>query len=1124
MHMERESVERKRRGLLAAVAAVALTCAASVCAFVAPTSAFAAESVAHSVDASGGTTSYYTVDEALSAGYDGKTIYMDADWVVDGITIEEGQSLTLDMYGHKIACAKSDANQVIFVDKGATLTLTSTRKAEFWYRDFHFDDGSSGYTLTTTGGLITSNDQQDIEAMQFSGITLQEKATVTLDGVTISGCYGRDQTSDELVGAGVTLNRSSTLNMINGASISGNKSRCHGAGVCIPKSDATVNMDNSSITNNYAEGHGGGIFSEGFRVAINMNNNSKINNNTAHAGGGVYFLTSNFTFKSDDGKAEVSGNYAYGSSRTSVKWMQSGGGLHVTGTIGDTANALVENITISDNRSDYDAGGVQLDFKNITLRNCKIINNTCKYEGGGVYVCDNGDTIDGCTITGNACSVNSGGNYEGGGVFVWHSYDIKLTGACVIKDNTRGKDSGNADDVFLREDFWTSTKAYITGNLSKGSSVGVRTGITGDRRIAKNFTSDTKDSLFIDLGGYYVSYGSDDWGDAWQRHRQLEYLLKVNGSGSNRYKDGTTVSVSGASKDSSKVFWYWDDKSASGLNPVSDYINDQTKYNSVLTFKMPQNDASVNAVYTTATKKVKLAVAAPVAGEALPTTAEVSSATDSSLKATVPVTWQVAGSDAAASGVAKPETTYVATVSCTNLQKAGIVFDSSIGKDDVTLTGESGAEVKSASYDATTGSFVVTAGDFTTGTSQTEVVDGGTATIPAENGGLAIGGGEAANTASAVALTDGASTQANRPSLGDFSVSYTQGVDEITVVAPVKAGYNFCNWDNAEADWDKDDVAGTVTVPFSDLDKLNDLVAVYTPVVTKVEVGLSAPEAGEGLDTAATKLLLKASDGEQIELVEQVGSNLPVVWSPEALTSGAADFSTAYSALVKIADGDGFVDVDKVLAANADVTVSDGKNAASADFAIVDNKLCLALSFDETRSVKATAVSTPKDVKLTFAEAQTCASRDSWTLPKTVDLTLENGETAEGDITWEAVEGFDANATTAQEFQVKGKVTHVAYDDAVDQNGLSYDVVVTVKVAAPDDGSDDSGKKDDDTTKPDTEKEDGTNDNAGTDNADTAAKKASPATGDATSPVVPAALLAVAAGCLAVARVSRRER
>ena len=99
---------------------------------------------------------------------------------------------------------------------------------------------------------------------------------------------------------------------------------------------------------------------------------------------------------------------------------------------------------------------------------------------------------------------------------MWHSYDIKLGGVCVIKNNTRGK-NGSADDVFLREDFWSSTKAYITGSLSTGSTVGVRTGMTDDRRIAKNFKPDSKDCLFIDLGGYYVSYGNDEGGDAWQR-------------------------------------------------------------------------------------------------------------------------------------------------------------------------------------------------------------------------------------------------------------------------------------------------------------------------------------------------------------------------------------------------------------------------------------------------------------------------------------------------------------------------------------------------------------------------------------------------------------------------------
>ena len=74
-------------------------------------------------------------------------------------------------------------------------------------------------------------------------------------------------------------------------------------------------------------------------------------------------------------------------------------------------------------------------------------------------------------------------------------------------------------------------------------------------------------------------------------------------------------------------------------------------------------------------------------------------------------------------------------------------------------------------------------------------------------------------------------------------------------------------------------------------------------------------------------------------------------------------------------------------------------------------------------------------------------------------VKLENGGFAEGDVEWDAVEGFDASATSAQQITVKGTVTHVAYDGELDTDGLDRSVTVTVKVAAP--TSDDSGKKDD---------------------------------------------------------------
>ncbi len=1123
--MEDRSLSSGKLRLLACFAAALV---ALVCALALPASAQAYEGDSYAYS-NNGRTWYSSIEDAIndSAANDGMTIVMNRNWNVSGnIYIPAGKKVTIDMNGYRVT---SSFDLTFLVREGAELTLTSnaeSRNTKFDYRGYHSTSGKVDDYTVTSGGLITDT------YIHSPSIKVSKNATLTLDGVAIAGCYSQSEHNgtdkDDSLGTGTVIMRAnSTLNMKNGAVIE----HCYayeGGGVYVAQPSVTVNIDNSYIRDNYASEKGGGLFSCDQNTTVNLTNSGRIDGNGSPGGGGVYLAT--YAFKlTGDSTGYISGNTATRSNTIETKDHQSGGGIHVADVErGETGSGLIENINIDANYSDYDGGGLEIDQQNITLRNCSITRNACKYEGGGIYVCNDGTTIDGCTITGNYCRGGSStGNYEGGGVFVWHSYDLKLTGLCIIKGNTRGG-GGSPDDVFLREDFWTSTKAYITGGVSEGSSVGIRTGTTGDRRIGKNISTYTYGAYFIDLDGYYVSNGKDEGGDLWQRHSQLEYLLKVNGSGFNRYKDGNTVAVS-APLVSGKVFWHWDADSASGLNPVSDYINEGSMYNSVLSFKMPQNDASVSAVYTTKTTKFNLSVTAPKAGVALSTTAVISSVEDPSLKATVPITWRVDGGENAVSGTAQPNTSYLATVSCTDLHKAGIVGSSPLTSSDVTLidpsTGKaydpSVAGVGSITLYNSTGAFSVVASGFKTGEGseagyREKPVNVSLQAVPLSS---VVGG--ASENISLTELSDETEPQSGRAVLGDFDVSYTEGDTDVTVVAPAMDGYNFCNWEGADDDWIRDDVDGTVTVPYEEVGEIDQLVAVYTPVVTEVEVGLSAPEAGKSLDQAATKLLLKASTGESINLVDELGE-LPVTWSPGAGEDGTADFSTVYAALVQICDGEGFVGVEDVLASNAKVTVNDGANAASAGFAIVDDKLNLALTFAETRAVKATSVSQPKDVELTFEEAKARDEKGEWLLPKTADVALENDGVAEGDIEWQAVEGFDANATGAQEITVKGTITHVAYDGELDTDGLSYDVACTIKVAAPTDGGDTPAVDPDNGGEPGDG--DGSGDEAGVNATDNGGKAALAKTNDSIPVFAVAAVVLVAVAAIAVAVVAAMRR
>ncbi len=589
--MANRSSQLRMPGLLACALAML------ACVFLFPSQAQAAHwPWGYVQDSSGSRTyynDYYDAQDALNnACGDGKVLVILTNQVftesAQVFEVPAGKNVTINLNGKAV---RNWYGPLVRLNKNSTLTIYSR-------------DPETGADTERQGALYGTSQQ---------GIYMQEGSHLKLNNVVVK---------ENPIG-GIYAEKNCTIDLKNSQITNNTNSGKYGGGICIGE-NVKVTLDDSKICDNKAE-RGGGIYIDGKNADIDLMNGSSIENNTAtKAGGGVYCNVSCFTIKSSDGKGTISGNRSEGSSTTTSKRDQSGGGIHVDQKSG-TNEGLIEGLTISNNHSEYDGGGIELDQENTTVRNCMITGNTCKYEGGGIYVCNDDNTIDGCTITGNACNVNGEGkNYEGGGVFVWHSYDIELKGKCVIKGNTRGKDSGNADDVMLRENGGASAKAYITGTLAKGSSVGVRTGITGDRMVAKSFKPESEDCLFADLDGYYISYGSDHDGDAWQRHTTKGFELTVKGKSLGRYQNGTTVTVNGTSASDTKVFKCWDAENSTGLYPFSDYIGDSDLKNPTVSFKMPQNDVRLEAVFLTRVSELTLDVDALTAGEELPATGKLS--------------------------------------------------------------------------------------------------------------------------------------------------------------------------------------------------------------------------------------------------------------------------------------------------------------------------------------------------------------------------------------------------------------------------------------------------------------------------------------------------------------------
>ena len=190
------------------------------------------------------------------------------------------------------------------------------------------------------------------------------------------------------------------------------------------------------------------------------------------------------------------------------------------------------------------------------------------------------------------------------------------------------------------------------------------------------------------------------------------------------------------------------------------------------------------------------------------------------------------------------------------------------------------------------------------------------------------------------------------------------------------------------------------------------------------------------------------------------------------------------------------------------MAAANGVEAEGAGFALLDGDLYLCVTFPETPVARVTGISQPTDVELAFDEAKACAELGIWPLAGSVDAVVESGVAAEGDVEWDPVEGFDADATGAQELAVHGTVTKIATVDGseIDESGLSLEVACKIKVAAP---SQDGGS--------------GTAQASGSD-TDDGGKSALAKTSDSILVFAVAAIAAAAAIAIAAAAVSARCR
>ena len=1043
--MSLRRVKVRRHVLLASTAI-----AASIVAFAAgPACAFATQ-YAHAQD---GSATYDNIAAAWNAASDGTTIVMDSDWNLDGaLVLAKGKSATIKLDDHKISRGLSSAKTnggSFYLCENATLNLVGSKdnSHEFSYEGYNTNGKHTTQTITS-GGLVTGG----YSSSNSGGITVSTSAKLNLENVAVAG-----NRTDKCSGAGVFMCKDSSLSMTN-AKIEHNRADKNGfteyggrgGGVYVKDDDVTITLNASSISNNLAEKSGGAIASDGSSTKIELKNGSQLANNYADSTGGAIWLNYSLFSVTGDGSSKISGNASY----------KYGGGIYIESRIWGTNDGKIDNLTFEKNEAggDFGGGAIYSNQENLVISNCTITGNTAT-RGGGISVTNDNNTVRDCTITGN---IANGKTPYGGGIYVESVVDLNIGGKLVVKDNKSEADGKRTDNnVYLDHQilyFWTS-RAYLKGNVAMGSQIGLSAGEAGkDRCMGKDMDAYVEGTFFSDDSTYHLTSGS---GELWRRQGTSDYLVTVDGQGSARYNQGLQVYISVPSANGNKVFWRWDTDKTTGLSPISSIITDV--YNPFVRFDMPQNDVHLKSLYADRVTKGLLIASVPVAGKQLPLTATFQR-TDSGTGGTaavgsVPVTWyEVAddGSKTVVAGTAKPGTTYVASASVQQDAKAGLFFSQSIAASDIYV--EAGAEgdasATAASVDSATGTLTIETSAFkTTGTKpdSSSPVKQTAITVNMQDEGVHLGYEVAVpnivigNGFASGSMQESAGTDSDRVSV------YAQGDGSFVICAPVREGMNFNHWEGVPAGVTYDDVAGTVT--FSQPMEGVALTAVYTPKATEVDLGMSAPVAGEKLSSTANALTVACTDGQNVDLKAgfSPSKDLDISWTPQSSSTKAA-YLSSYTATIALDDATGYVGVEDVLAANATVKANGVVvEGARATFALKDGKLCLVVSFASTGAPAAKNVAQPQEAQVSYEDATALTSTGSsstiaWGLPKATVVTVASGQSIDLDIDWEVPTGFNASKAKAQTLTARGILEIPAW---LENASISSQVTAKVKVAAP---------------------------------------------------------------------------
>ncbi len=292
-----------------------------------------------------------------------------------GAIYTAGNSTTTIENGTFTANEAGENGGAIIARNGAVLTVSDST-----FKENSSDFGGGILLAAGASGVLENVVVESNRATDGGGLALFQ-ASATVGGNSIF----KSNTSPE-DGGGILVQRDSTFSMSDGL-VLGNTSGDDGGGIYATQG-STITLDAVEISGNEAADGGGGLYaSSGSTV---LANNVQVSDNEAAVGGGLQIKNSSLTMTDSafaDNTAVSNGGALYSAGVATVasslferSQATNGGAIENVGTIELT------NATLSGNRASGEGGAIRSlgEAANLVVRNSTITDNTAGSFGGGI--------------------------------------------------------------------------------------------------------------------------------------------------------------------------------------------------------------------------------------------------------------------------------------------------------------------------------------------------------------------------------------------------------------------------------------------------------------------------------------------------------------------------------------------------------------------------------------------------------------------------------------------------------------------------------------------------------------------------------------------------------------------